>query len=134
MNVLSVEISKTQKRLNVLDFSWFRPVLYDFDLSRIHLKSVGSDHMTEIINRFHMKTTLFTVSIQTMFSEAFKHFGNMSVMFVLVTRKDQDIVQIYNNINIKNVIKNTIQESLKAALRIRQQIHDKYWVLVPSQD
>jgi hypothetical protein len=71
--------------LNVLDFSWFRPVLYDFDLGRVHLKSVGSDHMTEIINRFGMEVTFLAISIQTVLSELFKDFGDMLEMIIFVT-------------------------------------------------
>ena len=32
MNQPAVEIGKTQERLHVLDFPWFRPILDDFDL------------------------------------------------------------------------------------------------------
>jgi hypothetical protein len=71
--------------LNVLDFSWFRPVLYDFDLGRVHFKSVGSDHMTEIINRFGMEVTFLAISIQTVLSELFKDFGDMLEMIIFVT-------------------------------------------------
>jgi hypothetical protein len=85
MNISPIKISKTQKRLNVLDFSWFRPVLYDFDLGRIHLKSVGSDHMAKIINRLGMEITFLAICIQSVLAEPFKDFGNMSKMIVFVT-------------------------------------------------
>jgi hypothetical protein len=71
--------------LNVLDFSWFRPVLYDFDLGRIYLKSVGSDHMTEIINGFGVEVTFLAICIQSVLAESFKDFGDMSEMIVFVT-------------------------------------------------
>jgi hypothetical protein len=59
--------------------------LYDFDLGRIHLKSIGSDHMTEIINRFQAEVTFLAISIQTVLLELFKDFGDMSEMIVFVT-------------------------------------------------
>jgi hypothetical protein len=71
--------------LNVLDFLWLRPVLYDLDLSRIHLKSVGSDHMTEIINGFGVEVTFLAICIQSMLAELFKNFGDMSDMIVFIT-------------------------------------------------
>jgi hypothetical protein len=70
--------------LNVLDFLWFRPVLYDFDLGRIHLKSIGSNHMTEIINGFRVEVTFLAICIQSMLAESFKNFGDMSEMFIFV--------------------------------------------------
>jgi hypothetical protein len=71
--------------LNVLDFLWFRLVLYDFDFGRIHLKSIGSNHMTKIINRFKVEVTFLAICIQSMLSESFKDFGDMSEMIVFVT-------------------------------------------------
>jgi hypothetical protein len=73
---------KISKRLNVLDSSWFRPVLHDFDFARIHLKSVGSDHMTKIINRFQVEITFLAICIQTMLSELFKDFGDVLKMII----------------------------------------------------
>jgi hypothetical protein len=63
VNISHIKISKTQKRLNVLDFSWFRPVLYNFNFGRIHLRCIGSNHMTKIINRFCVETTFLAISI-----------------------------------------------------------------------
>jgi hypothetical protein len=71
--------------LNILDFSWFRPVLYDFDLGRIHLKSVGSDHMAEIINGLGVEITFLAICIQSVLAELFKDFRNMSEMIIFVT-------------------------------------------------
>jgi hypothetical protein len=71
--------------LNVLDFLWFRPVLYDFDLGRIHLKSIESNHMTKIINGFGVEVTFLAICIQSMLSESFKDFGDMSEMIVFIT-------------------------------------------------
>jgi Integrase zinc binding domain len=70
MNISSIKISKTQKGLNVLDFSWFRLVLYDFDFGRIHLKSVGSDHMTEIVNGLRVEVTFLAICIQSVLVES----------------------------------------------------------------
>jgi hypothetical protein len=85
MDISPIKISKTEERLNVLDFLWFRPVLYDFDFGRIHLKSVGSNHMTEIINRFQVEITFLAICIQTVLMESFKDFGDVSEMIVFVT-------------------------------------------------
>jgi hypothetical protein len=71
--------------LNVLDFLWLRPVLYDFDLGRIHLKSVGSNHMTKIINGFGVEVTFFAICIQSVLVELFKDFGDMSEMIAFIT-------------------------------------------------
>jgi hypothetical protein len=71
--------------LDVLDFLWLRPVLYDFDFGRIHLKSVGSDKMTEIINGFRVKVTFLAICIQSMLVESFKDFRDMSEMIIFIT-------------------------------------------------
>jgi hypothetical protein len=71
--------------LNVLGFAWFRPVLYDFDLGRIHLKSVGSDHMTKIINGFGVEVIFLAICIQSMLPESFKDFGDMLEMIIFIT-------------------------------------------------
>jgi hypothetical protein len=39
--------------------------MYDFDFGRIHLKSIGSNHMTKIINRFQVEVTFLAICIQT---------------------------------------------------------------------
>jgi hypothetical protein len=85
MDILPIKISKTQARLNVLDFSWFRPVLYDFDFGRIHLKSIWSDHMTKIINGFQVEVIFFAICMQSMLLESFKDCGDMSEMIIFVT-------------------------------------------------
>jgi hypothetical protein len=85
MDISPRKISKTWERLNVLDFSWFMPVLYDFDLGRIYLKSIGSDHMTKIINGFQVEVTFLAISIQTVLSESFKDFRDVLEMIVFVT-------------------------------------------------
>ena len=43
-NEAAVEISETQKGLNVLDFLWFRPILDSLDFSGRHLQTIcGED-------------------------------------------------------------------------------------------
>ena len=85
---MSIEISKTQEGLYIFNFLWFRPILNDLDFSGTHLESLRSDDMTEVFNGFRMETTFLTISIKTMFSELSEDFGNMSIMVVLVSRKD----------------------------------------------
>ena len=63
-------------------------ILNDLDFSGIHLESLRSDDMTEVFDGLHMETTFLTISIKTMSSEPLEDFGNMSIMVVLVSRKD----------------------------------------------
>jgi hypothetical protein len=41
--------------------------------------------MTEMINRFRVEVAFLAISIQTMFSESFKDFGDMLEIIVFVT-------------------------------------------------
>jgi hypothetical protein len=49
-NEAAVEISETQKRLNVLDFLWFRPILDSLYFGGRHLQTICGEDKTKVLN------------------------------------------------------------------------------------
>ena len=68
MDESSVEVGKSQERLDVLDLSGFRPIEDGLDLGGVHGQSIGSEAETEVLNRACRPLAFFGFGIQSMFS------------------------------------------------------------------
>ena len=53
-NEMSVEVSKTKKRLNILNLPGFWPIQNGLDLGLVHSKPVGREDIPEVFNRILM--------------------------------------------------------------------------------
>ena len=50
MNEMPIEVTKTQKGLNILNFTRFWPIQNDLNLVLSHVESIGADDKAEVFN------------------------------------------------------------------------------------
>src|SRR6202522_4116486 len=67
-NEAAVEISETQKRLNVFDFLWFRPILDSLDFSGRHLQTILGEDETKVLDRVDREKTFIRADIKSVLS------------------------------------------------------------------
>jgi hypothetical protein len=63
VNEASIEVREPEERLNVLDFSWFRPFLNCLDFIVGHSESVGRQNVTEIFHGVRMEFALVSAGV-----------------------------------------------------------------------
>ena len=67
MNEVSVEISKAQKRLDLLNSFGDGPVGNGTDFERIHRKTIGRDDIANILDRLDMKLAFLGIGKESVF-------------------------------------------------------------------
>ena len=87
--------------MNIFNFHGFRPVLNDQDFSRIHAETAGTDDVPKVFHRIRVETTLVTIYKETRFSEALEYLLDMLLMVSHVVGKDEDIIQINQDVDIQ---------------------------------
>ena len=50
MNEMPIEVTKTQKGLNILNFTRFWPIQNDLNLVLSHAESIGANYKAEVFN------------------------------------------------------------------------------------
>ena len=86
--------------MNIFNFIGFGPVLNDLDFSGIHAETARTDDVPKIFHRIRVETTLVTIYKETMFSEVSEYLFDMLLMVSHVVGKDEDVVQIDQDIDI----------------------------------
>jgi len=87
--------------LNIFNFLGLGPVLDDLDFGGIHTETARTDNVPKVLHRIRVETTLITIYKETMFSEASEYLLNMLLMVSHVVRKDEDVVQIDQDVDIQ---------------------------------
>src|SRR5882724_3317035 len=76
-----VKIGETKERLNIFDFSGFRPILDYLDFVRRHGEAFGRQHISEVFAGSDMKFAFVCTGKKSVSAESAKYFSNMSLMF-----------------------------------------------------
>src|SRR5271168_3228098 len=100
-NEAAVEVSETQKRLNVLDFLWFRPILDSLDFSGRHLQTICGEDKAKVLDRVDREKTFIRADIKSVLSEASEYFSNMFFVFFGIVRVNEYVVKIDDDADIK---------------------------------
>src|SRR5882724_3440047 len=112
-----VKVGKTEERLNIFDFSAFRPILDYLDFVRGHGEAFGRQHVFKVFTGSDMELTFVCTSKQSISMESVKYFLNVNFVFGNVVGIDED-VQIYDDNDIDHIRKDVVHESLKSCWSI----------------
>jgi hypothetical protein len=70
----------------------------------VHFDTVSTNDKAEVFNESFVKFTLCCIGTKFCILEVFEDHGNMSVMFFLVLREDQNVVKIDHTYNVEKVM------------------------------
>ena len=79
-----IEVCESEEGLNIFDFSWFRPILDDFDLVFGHSEAVWRENVSEVFDGVYMEEAFVSASIQVIFPEPLEYILNMLSVLVEV--------------------------------------------------
>jgi len=65
-NEMTIEVGKSEERLDVFDFLWFWPILDDSDLVRGHGEAFGGQHISEVFAGSDMELTFVCMGKQSL--------------------------------------------------------------------
>jgi len=100
INEATIKISKTKKRLHILNLPRVGPVLDDLNLVGSHKQFFRSENVTEILHPIFMKFAFLGFRIQTVLPQASEDFLDLLAVSSSVGRVNEDVVQIDNNTNV----------------------------------
>ena len=120
MDELTVEVHKSEEGLDVLNFPQFRPIGDGLNFLRRYGESVGRKTETEVLSGGGMELTFLWLGEEIVLSEALEDFVDVFLMGLEVLGVYQDVIQIDNNADIKEIREDTIDESLKGCRSICQ--------------
>jgi len=112
-NKTSIEICKSEKGLHIFDFSGFGPILDEFDLVLGHSKAVGWENVSEVFDSVYMEKAFVSASIQVILSESLEYVSNTLSVLVKIAWIYKDVVQVDEDLNIKEVGEDIVHEALK---------------------
>ena len=84
--------------MNVLDFTWFRPILDNLDSVGGHSQAVGREHVSEVFTGSDVKFTFICTGEKAISAESAEYFPDMLFVLRKVIGIDQYVVQIDNDI------------------------------------
>ena len=120
MDELTVEVHESEVGLDVLNFLRFQPVGDGLNFLHRHGEFVGKETETEVLSGGGMELTFLWLGEEIVLSEALEDFADMFLMGLEVLGVYQDVIQIDDNADIKEIHEDTIDESLKGCRSICQ--------------
>ena len=110
-----IEISKLNKHLNILYQRRFRLSFDSFNSVFLYTNPLDKYDVVQKVNFFLMKTTLFQVDKQVVFSEFSKEpLDSFHVTLTSIFGINQDVIEVYNNKNIKFFRQDFVNIALEA--------------------
>ena len=110
---MSVEVSKPQKALYILNTDWELSINNSSDFSRIYLNFSLSDDEIKILDLFNIEFTFVNIKLKTDILKLSENCLNMNLMILSVLTIDQNIVNVDSDKNIKAVSEYVINVALK---------------------
>src|SRR5882724_542577 len=113
-NESSVKIGETKERLNIFDFSGFRPILNYLDFVKRHGEAFGRQHISEVFAGSDVKFAFVCMGKKSISAESAKYFSDVSLVFGNVVRVDEDVVQIDDDNDVHHVCENVVHKMLES--------------------
>src|SRR5882724_11133585 len=107
---MTIEVGKSEERLDVFDFLGFWPILDDLDLIRGHGEAFGGQHVSEVFTGSDVEFTFACSGKQSVSMEPTKYFLNMSFVFGNVVRIDDN--------DVDHIRKDVVHKPLKSSQSI----------------
>ena len=111
---MMIEVGETEEGLNVLDFTWFWPILDNLDFIGGHRQAIGREHVSEVFTGSDVKLSFICTGKESVSMESVEYFPDVSFMLRKVIGIDQYVVQIDNDINVYHIREDVIHELLKS--------------------
>ena len=110
---MSVEVSKSQKALYILNTDWELLISNSSDFSKIHSDFSFSNDEIKIFDFFNIEFTFVNIKLKTGILKLSENCLNMNLMILSILTIDQNIVNVNSDKNIKAVSENVIDVALK---------------------
>ena len=107
------KVSKTQEKLNILDFLGLWPVLNNLYFVVRHSEARRRKNISQILYWLRVEFIFLYFGIKTSLAETLEYFLNMLVMFRHVIWVDEYIIQIDHDIDIQKVREKVIYKLLE---------------------
>src|SRR5882724_1839866 len=96
-NEMTIEVGKSEERLDVFDFPGFWPILEDLDLVRGHGEAFGRQHVSEVFTGSDVELAFVCMGKKSISTESMKYFLYVSFVFGNVVGIDENVIQIYDD-------------------------------------
>ena len=120
MDELTVEVRESEDGLDVLNFPRFWPIGDGLNFLHRHGESVRRETETKVLSGGGMELTFLWLGEEIVLSEVSEDFADIFLMGLKVLGVYQDVIQIDDNTDIKEIHEDTIDESLKSCRGISQ--------------
>jgi hypothetical protein len=100
--------------LDIFDFARFQPILYSFDLGRIHSDSSRGYQESQVFHGSLVEFALLSFGVKFMISKASQDFADLLLMRFQVIVVDQDVVEVDDDANIHQIGEDVIHELLES--------------------
>lgn len=99
---------------------WFKPIFNNFDLFVLHFDILGQDDIAYKVNLILIEPIFFKIDKKAIFSQNIYYLlNNCHMILVRIFSINKDIIQIYDNKNVKLFGQNLIDIILKSDQGIR---------------
>ena len=110
---MSVEVSKPQKALYILNTDWGLSINNSSDFSRIHSDFFLNNDEIKIFDFFNIEFTFVNVKLKTDVLKLSENCLNMNLMILFILTVNQNIINVNSDKNIKAFSENVINVALK---------------------
>ena len=120
MDESTVKVRESEEGLNVLNFPQFQPIRNGLNFLCRHGESIRRETETEVLGGGGMELTLLWLGEEIVLSEASEDFADVFLMGLKVLGVYQDVIQIDNYTDVKEVHEDAIDELLESCRSICQ--------------
>ncbi len=125
----SVEVGESEERLDFLDGTRDWPVSNDAGFFRIHCYAGGGDDESEVFNGIGVEGGFVQTGVKIVVAEALEDGADMFRVIFWVVGKDEDVVQVYDDVDVAQVLENVVHECLESSGTVRHpEGHDEVFV------
>ena len=100
--------------MDVLDFTWFQPILDNLDFIGGHCQAVGREHVSKVFTGSDVKFAFVCTGEEAISVEAVKYFPDVSFVLGKVIGIDQYVIQVDDDINVHHIGEDVVHEPLKS--------------------
>jgi hypothetical protein len=108
-----IEVGKPKERLDIFHFTGYGPLLDGLDLVGGHGKAVWREDISEILHRVTVPFAFTGACKQVVFPESLENLSNVFLMLFGGVGIYKDVVEIDEYVDVKEVAKNIVPESLE---------------------
>jgi hypothetical protein len=112
MDQSSMEVGKPKERLDVFHFVGYRPLMDGFDLVGGHGKAIWGEDISEILHGVTVPFAFTGACKQVVLPESPENLSNVFSMLFGGVGVHKDVVEVDKYIDVKEVAKNIVHESL----------------------